>query len=260
MKIEIDKGKLTMRHTLAVHEGELVLITSDTKVDGAYDALNMHLEKVRVPAVTQSFGRYEEFAESGLHVVDWLKRNGVFAVLPRHANTDLQRAYEASELSSVTVYVIGERLNCADMGDLLMWRADPLTKMLATPAFPPDSPSGKNLARVGCSHLETINLLPPTTERGAWARARARDNARLLALELAPDAKFILCGRRVQDAFQIPIARRVTFGEFTPEFGSVQHAWGIECLVFPHPSPQSHLWNDWGFVNSMKDAVEQFCA
>jgi hypothetical protein len=82
-----------------------------------------------------------------------------------------------------------------------------------------------------------------------WSKPRARGAANRLLLTRAPD-RWVLCGRRVVEAFEIP---------------ETSSRWLSECvvaerrvLVFPHPSGISRFWNDPANVERAARALRRF--
>lgn len=250
-----DFARLGMRGTIAIHQGRVVLVTSQHKIGGAYEAVDLDGSKVQVPAVVDSCGHLQDFMRSGQELDRWLARHGHPGLATKGDTTKLMRA-AGTGLATSRVLVVGERLNREeDPDELDWWEEDPGAAMRCVPAFPPDSPSGKVLEQLGLGDVESVNLLPPGLDRRGWDRGLARENARLLAKSGLRGDKLILCGRRVQDAFMV-------FSELVtrPSWGTVVPAWGSRCFLLPHPSPQSILWNDLSLIGRMRHLVQEFLA
>lgn len=88
------------------------------------------------------------------------------------------------------------------------------------------------------------NLLP----RGGWSRPAARASAALL---LAEDHDvFVLCGRRVADAFAVPGG----WLSLVP----IPAAPDRRALLIPHPSGRCRVWNDEGFRRRARAVLSLF--
>lgn len=115
------------------------------------------------------------------------------------------------------------------------WAEDPLRAMLETAAMPPGLCRTRLHSILGLDPDRVVNLLAPDEVIGSWEPTEARANAFRLAGWARPSgARCVLLGRRVAEAFNL--------GEVP--FGMSSVAWGVPCVVCPHPSGRSRYLND----------------
>lgn len=109
--------------------------------------------------------------------------------------------------------------------------------------------SRKNLYRMLPDSILSVNLLPPSSECGAWDAVRAKSMAGTFQTwAYVTGTRLILLGRRVTTAF---------LGPRTPLMYSVS-SWGVQYLTLPHPSGSCRLLNDLRTRVEIKILVGQF--
>lgn len=124
----------------------------------------------------------------------------------------------------------------------------------------PDRSAGARLCRVlGLPRAEYLrrferrNLLAALPWSAPAARAAAR---RILDGDVALGDGLILLGAKVAAAFLVDF--KIGPEPFRPQTISIVSSRTIDCLVLPHPSGRSHLWNDPSMQERVRLAVRSF--
>lgn len=91
-----------------------------------------------------------------------------------------------------------------------------------------------------------VNLLP---NGDRWSASVARQAAQETALE-APETVFVLCGRRVAQAFGISHG----WLSIVPLPGAPH----VRAVVIPHPSGRCRVWNDGHFRRRARAVLSEF--
>lgn len=218
----------------------------------------------RISHLLNTAGTVEQFIESGSTLTEWVWRHtNRTPVVPQFTYKKVLQAAGMLE-KDMDVYVVGERLNeKTSEEEIDRWFDRPTDQILdpRNQAFPDDTPTRGNLAKLGLVHPEyqRINLLHPTKNTGEWDAAQAEENAHLLAKRIPRSAKFVLLGRRVQRAFGIITRHRSVAGiRVRKPFGETKYAYGHVCLLLPHPSPINHMWNNSDEINVLAQKTREF--